>query len=191
MKDISRRRALQALTIAPAFTPLDAASRIQEMRNNDTPEKSSDAHRPQAFSPHQYEALCSLCDKIIPSDETSGGAIDAGAPELIDLLASENQDYKSRLAGGLQWLDSTCNDRYGHNYLECAERERDQILQLVAYRENAQQSPELSSGIAFFSFLRDLTLGGYYTSETGMKSLPYLGNRFLTGFPGCPPIPES
>src|SRR5438309_12042086 len=57
--------------------------------------------------------------------------------------------------------------------------------------KNTTQSPGLVSGIAFFTFLRDLTLGGYFTSEIGMKSLPYLGNQFVAVFPGCPPVPQS
>ena len=42
--------------------------------------------------PHQYETLTSLCDTIIPKDEKSGGAVEAGAPEFIDLLTSENEE---------------------------------------------------------------------------------------------------
>ena len=41
---------------------------------------------PKYFSAHQYETLTSLCDTIIPKDEHSGGAVEAGAPEFIDLL---------------------------------------------------------------------------------------------------------
>jgi hypothetical protein len=110
---------------------------------------------------------------------------------LIDLLASENEDYRVRLTGGLQWLDSACQERYGRNFLDCSQDQVHEILTLIAYRENAEGSPKLSSGIAFFTFVRDLTLGGYFTSEIGMKSLPYLGNQFVKTFPGCPPIPES
>jgi hypothetical protein len=65
------------------------------------------------------------------------------------------------------------------------------MLNLIAFRENATHSPGLSSGIAFFTFLRDLTLGGYFTSKIGMESLPYLGNQFVAVFPGCPPLPQS
>jgi hypothetical protein len=135
--------------------------------------------------------LRSLCESIIPADETSSGALEASVPELIDLLASENGDYRTRLTGGLQWLDTRCTERYGHDYLQSSPEQRDEILRLIAYRENATQSPGLSSGIAFFTFLRDLTLGGYFTSEIGMKSLPYLGNQFVAVFPGCPPVPQS
>ena len=64
-------------------------------------------------TPQQYKTLQSLCETIFPADADSGGAIEAGAPEFIDLLTSENPEYQTQLAGGLKWLDSTCDDRYG------------------------------------------------------------------------------
>ena len=45
------------------------------------------------FPAHQYETLVSLCDTIIPKDDHSGGAVEAGAPEFIDLITSENVEY--------------------------------------------------------------------------------------------------
>ena len=37
-----------------------------------------------------------LCDAIIPPDQKSGGAVEAGAPEFIDLLSSE-QVHRRRI----------------------------------------------------------------------------------------------
>ena len=62
------------------------------------------------------------------------------------------------------------------------------MLDLIAYSEKAEAEPGLSQGVAFFSFLREVTVGGYFTSEIGIKYLPYLGNKALSSFPGCPPI---
>ena len=188
MNELSRRSALQALALTPAVVPLCRAEQEHPMSPVQPATKSAAPFSPKVFGPHQYATLSSLCNSIIPPDETSGGAVEAGVPELIDLLASENQDYQTRLSGGLQWLDSTCHDLHGRNYLECSADQQEGILRLIAYRENTHKSPKLSSGIAFFDFLRDLTLGGYFTSEIGIKSLPYLGNRFVAAFPACPPI---
>jgi len=49
--------------------------------------------------------------------------VEAGAPEFIDLLTSENPGYQLRLGGGLFWLDGACTDRYG-NVLWNAPRSR-------------------------------------------------------------------
>jgi gluconate 2-dehydrogenase gamma chain len=191
MNDVTRRLAIQSLALSPAIAA--ARDARQAGSGNGGKHASTESHRnaPKVFDTHQYATLCSICESIIPADETSGGALDAAVPELIDLLASENEDYRTRLTGGLQWLDAACTKRYGRDYLESSAEQRNKLLDLLAYRENASQSPGLSSGIAFFTFLRDLTLGGYFTSEIGMKSLPYLGNQFVAVFPGCPPVPQS
>lgn len=149
-------------------------------------------YKPKYFSEHQYKTLRSLCQTIIPADDRSGGALEAGAPEFIDLLTSENEDYQLTLGGGLMWLDATCVDRCGQNYLECSPAQQTEMLDLISYRKNAKSDPGISQGIEFFAFLRGMTVDGYFTSEIGIKDLGYVGNTFVKGdFPGCPPVPES
>lgn len=191
MNDVSRRLALQTLALMPAIAAARDAMQAGNGNGKQHASTEPNGNGPKVFDTHQYAMLRSICESIIPADETSGGALDAAVPELIDLLASENEDYRTRLTGGLQWLDAACTERYGRDYLQCSAEQRNEILHLIAYRENAAESPGLSSGIAFFTFLRDLTLGGYFTSEIGMKSLPYLGNQFVAVFPGCPPVPQT
>jgi len=88
------------------------------------------------------------------------------------------------------WLDATCLKRYDKLYLLCSPVEQKEILDLIAYRANAEKDSSLASGVSFFSFLRDLTVDGYFTSATGIDYLGYLGNAFLSDFPGCPAVPE-
>jgi hypothetical protein len=175
---MNRRHLLQVLAVTSAAPLVRAEGRP-------SPETA------RTCSAHQFATLSQLCERIIPSDDASGGAIEAKVPELIDLLATENQDYRTRLVGGLTWLDSQCHDRFESDYLGCTADQQTTILDLIAYREKAATDPALSQGIAFFSFLRELTVGGYFTSEIGLKDLPYLGNKALTSFPGCPPIPHE
>ena len=156
-------------------------------------EKASAAggYTPKFFSPHQYKTLQALCEAIIPAEDGSGGAIEAGAPEFIDLLTSENPDYQLKLGGGLMWLDSTCTDRYGKVFLECASGQQKEILDQIAYRRNALSDPSLSQGIDFFFFLRMMTVDGFFTSEIGIKYLGYIGNKYMKSFAGCPPVPDA
>lgn len=147
-------------------------------------------YTPKFFSAHDYKTLQNLCQAIIPADSDSGGAIEAGAPEFIDLLTSENKDYQVTLGGGLMWLDGACLDRYGKVYLECAPEQQKEILDKIAYRRNALADQSLNQGVAFFSFLRNMTADGFFTSKIGIQYLGYIGNTFLKEFPGCPPVPE-
>ncbi|HEX4228211.1 MAG TPA: gluconate 2-dehydrogenase subunit 3 family protein [Bryobacteraceae bacterium] len=180
---MKRRRLLQALAVTSAAPFLPQAALQADPTSTIAPRRT--------FSPHQFATLSHLCERLIPADETAGGAIEAKVPELIALLASENEHYRTRLVGGLAWLDSQCHDRFGADYLSCEAGQQKAILDLIAYRENAETDPVLSQGVAFFSFLRELTLGGYFTSEIGIKYLPYLGNKVLSTFPRCPPIPNE
>jgi gluconate 2-dehydrogenase subunit 3-like protein len=193
-KSISRRDVLKALTAGAVagsvlrVIPAQAAEYAHRMIQAEV--ATNTAYKPKFFSDHQYKTLRALCQAIIPADERSGGAIEAGAPEFIDLLASENAEYKLKLGGGMMWLDSICTDHWGKIYLDCSPEEQRRMLDLIAYRKNTKTDPSLSQGIEFFSFLRNLTADGYFTSEIGIKDLGYIGNKYLKEFPGCPPVPQ-
>jgi hypothetical protein len=194
---ISRRDILKSLTLT-AITgsvlrviPLEAAEYAHRMVRAAKAAAENQMYTPKFFSAHSYKTLQALCQTIIPSDEEAKGAIEAGAPEFIDLITSENKDYQVALGGGLMWLDNTCIDRYGSVYLDCTPQQQKEILDLIAYRNNAKHDPSLGQGIEFFGFLRKLTADGFFTSEIGIEYLGYIGNTYVKEFPGCPPVPEA
>jgi gluconate 2-dehydrogenase gamma chain len=169
--------------------PAEAAEHAHSMVLEEK-KRAAGSYAPKFFSPQQYKTVQALCQAIIPPDSEAEGAIEAGAPEFIDLLTSENPEYQLSLGGGLMWLDSTCTDRHGKAYLDCAPGQQKEILDLIAYRKNAVADRSVSQGVEFFSVLRNLTADGFFTSEIGIKYLGYVGNTFLKEFPGCPPVPE-
>ena len=193
---ISRRDILKSLTMTAIggsvlrVIPLEAAEYAHRMVKAEKVAAETHAYSPKFFSAHAYKTLQSLCNAIIPPDDEAKGAVEAGAPEFIDLLTSENKDYQLALGGGLMWLDSTCVDRYEKPYFDCTVEQQKEILDLIAYRKSAKQYPSLEPGIEFFSFLRKLTADGFFTSEIGIDYLGYVGNTYLQEFPGCPPVPE-
>ena len=195
-ESISRRDILRTLAVTAAggtvlqVIPAEAAAYVHQVVRKEKAAAPAGKYTPKYFSAPQYATLIALCDAIIPKDEKSGGAVEAGAPEFIDLLTSENEKYQLRLGGGLFWLDGFCSDRYGKVFLECAPEQKKEVLDLIALRKNAKQDSALSQGVAFFAFLRRLTCDGYYTSKIGVADLGYIGNTSLHEFPGCPPLPE-
>jgi len=192
---VTRRDILKTLTAGVVagsvlrVIPAQAAEYAHKMIQAE--HAASGTYKPKFFSAHQYKTLQTLCQTIIPGDDHSGGAIEAGAPEFIDLITSENKDHQLTLGGGIMWLDSACTDRYGKVYLECAPAQQKEMLDSVAFRKNVATDASLSQGVNFFSFLRKLTCDGYFTSEIGIKDLQYKGNAFMKDFRGCPPLPES
>lgn len=169
--------------------PLEAAAYAHGVIQAEKADAKAGGYTPKYFQPAQYKTLQTLCETIIPADTDCGGAIEAGAPEFIDLLTSENPDYQLKLGGGLLWLDSNCMDRYGNRYGDCTPEQKKELLELIAYRKNAVQDPDLGYGVQFFALLRNLTADGFFTSEIGIKYLGYIGNTFVAEFPGCPPVP--
>lgn len=192
-ESLSRRAILKSLTTGVVagsvmrVIPLEAAEYAH--RTIDSEIVNAGAYSPKFFEAGSYQTLKMLCEAIIPSDRDAGGAIDAGAPEFIDLLTSENTEYQATLGGGLKWLDSTCTTRYGKAYLECSPEQQKEILDLIAYRKNAEQDASLIDGVEFFALLRSMTADGFFTSKIGIKYLGYKGNTYLTAFSGCPPVP--
>ncbi len=192
---VSRRDVLKSLTIGAAATsvlrviPLEAAEYAHHMISAEKAATKAAVYTPKYFQPQQYKTLQSLCQTIIPADADSGGAIEGGAPEFIDLLTSENPEFQLKLGGGLMWLDSACIDRYGKVYLDATGPQQTEILDAIAYSKNAEQDPSLSQAVEFFAFLRKLTADGFFTSKIGIQYLGYIGNGYLTEFPGCPPVP--
>jgi gluconate 2-dehydrogenase gamma chain len=191
---ISRRDVLRNLAVGAAggsVLQVISAQAAELAHGMIRDEKSGNGkYTPKFFSTHQYQTLLLLCDTILPKDEVSGGAVEAGAPEFIDLLTSENKAYQAVLGGGLMWLDNFCADRHQRTYLECDPEQQKEVLDQIAFRKNAKSDPTLSHGIAFFAKLRLMTCDGFYTAKMGIADLKYIGNTALAVFPGCPPVPE-
>ena len=190
---VSRREVLKSLSMTAVTgsvlqaIPLEAAEYAHHLIDAERADAKAGGYTPKFFNTHQYATLRMLCETILPADADSGGAIEAGAPEFIDLLTSENPHFQLQLGGGMMWLDSTCQDRYGNVYFNCTPQQQKEILDLIAYRRNAVSG--LGQGVEFFSLLRNLTSDGFFTSKIGIQYLGYVGNSFLPEFPGCPPVP--
>ena len=197
MPGISRRDVIRNLTVGAAagsvlqVIPAEAAALVHQMAHETKAASPTGKYTPKFFPPHQYATLVFLCDTIIPKDEKSGGAVEGGAPEFIDLLTSENEDYQLAFGGGLMWLDSFCADRFGSTFLDSTPSQQKEALDLIAYRKNSIADPSLTQGVTFFARLRQITCDGFYTSKIGIEDLQYIGNTALASFPGCPPFPES
>ena len=104
-ESISRRDILRTLAVGAAagsvlqVIPAEAAEYVHQIVHKEKAATPAGNYMPKYFSASQYATLVVLCDMIIPKDEKSGGAVEAGAPEFIDLLTSENEKFQLRLGG--------------------------------------------------------------------------------------------
>jgi gluconate 2-dehydrogenase gamma chain len=140
--------------------------------------------QPAFFTPHEYQTVRVLADLVIPRDERSGSATDAGVPEFMDFMMTDRPQMQEPMRGGLAWLDTECRERFGKDFVDGAETERRAVLDDIAWPARAK--PELSQGVAFFNRFRDLTASGFWSSKMGVADLPYIGNVAVPQWNGCP-----
>ena len=140
---------------------------------------------PKFFTATEFRLVRVLADIVIPKDERSGSATDAGVPEFMDFMMIDQPARQVAMRGGLAWLDVECQKRFDKTFLNCAEAERTAVLDDIAWP--AQAKPEFAHGVAFFSNFRDLTASGFWTTRMGIDDLQYMGNRSVARWNGCPP----
>jgi hypothetical protein len=186
MSDVTRREAMQILggipLLAVGLSP-QAVSRATIGARNAL--SAPAAFTPKFFTPHELTTAGVLADLVIPRDERSGSATDAGVPQFMDFILDENEDMRTPFRGGLAWLDAESHRRFGKDFVEATDAQRRQILDDIAWPAKAR--PEFSQGVAFFNKFRDLTASGFYSSKLGVEDLQYLGNQFVMEWQGCPP----
>lgn len=127
------------------------------------------------FDEHEMKTISILADIIIPKDNVSGSATDAGVPDFIEFIAKDMPQHQTPLRGGIKWLDLQCMKRFNADFASITPEQRIEIVDEIAYPEQAK--PEMQQGVAFFNKMRDLTACGFFTSEIGIKDLGYAGNR--------------
>lgn len=127
------------------------------------------------FTEEEMKKLDILVDIIIPADDSSGSATDAGVPDFIEFMMKDIPAYQTPMRGGLLWLDHKADEMYGEKFLDISEEQRIAIIDQIAYPDKA--APEVANGVRFFNLLRNLTATGFFTSEEGFKDLGYVGNR--------------
>jgi hypothetical protein len=187
MSDMTRREVLELLAGVPGamgLTPPLIERAWEHVRTHPKP-AGRDLFQPVFFTPHEYQTVQVLCDYLIPREERSGSATDAGVPEFMDFILHEQTDLQPGFRNGLAWLDSECRRRFGADFAAAGDQPRRGVLDDIAWPARAR--PEFSAGAAFFTRFRDLAASGFYSSKLGMEDLRYLGNTPVERWSGCPP----
>ncbi len=187
---MSRREALALMGAAPLastieWTPARADRALRTARTARAAAAGGQTYEPAFFSTHEYATVRVLVDIVIPRDERSGSATDAGVPEFMDVfLADQSERAQTGMRGGLAWLDAECRERFDTAFVDCSDGERTAVLDDIAWPARAR--PELSHGVAFFNSFRDLTASGFFSSRMGVEDLQYMGNTSVAEWTGCP-----
>jgi hypothetical protein len=126
------------------------------------------------FNDHEMKTMAVLADIIIPADDHSGSATDAGVPDFIEFIVKDMPEHQTPMRGGLRWLDVECLNRYGKVFTDCSQTQQLAVVDDIAYP--AEAKPEMQQGASFFSLMRNLTASGFYSSKIGIQDIGYVGN---------------
>lgn len=203
-RDALRRIALALTAAGGGSLTVEAA---QHVHSATAAARANGPYKPKVFSAHEWSTLRRLTELIVPADATSPSALEAGAPEFIDLLASQNLELAQIFHGGIAWLDAEMHHRHSQEFLGASPAQQTAMLDALvdAERVMRDQSAEesayvrgetyrmfsnytamarspLAAGARFFDWVRKMTVDAFYTSPAGIKDLGFIGNAALSKY---------
>lgn len=131
------------------------------------------------FTPAQRKIVAAMAEIVIPRTDTPG-AIDAGVPTYIELMAAQwfNDQERSIFTDGLRDMQTRIPREYGAPFDELETKQQLKIMQ--AMEEAASDSEwytfanvqrQFISDAPFICQIKELTVWGFFTSETGSRQV--------------------
>lgn len=165
--NLNRRDLFKALTAAFTVLQLPAA----------------EPGAPLFFNKDQFALLDALTELMIPADEHSPGAHEAGVAPYIDRSVAEAFLSKDKTSWqkGLASIDELSRKMHHSRFVDAAkERQIALLTKLAAAEHDPKTEPE-----KFFTQLKETTAFAYYSSSIGIhKDIEYKGNVILDKFVG-------
>ena len=167
--DLQRRDLLKLLTASVLAGPLQLAA--------------AEKDKPLYFSKEEFALLDHLTELIIPRDDHSPGAHEAGAALHIDRSAAEAflPEEKNSWKQGLAEIERLSMEQSHRPFLKATKQRQISLLKKLS---TAKDNPK-TAGETFFQQLKGATVFAYYSSEIGIhKEMEYKGNVILEQFAG-------
>jgi hypothetical protein len=130
------------------------------------------AYTLQFFTEEESLLLDQLMEMILPADNHSPGAHEARTNLFADLMVATSTDAIKK-----QWRDGL--------HLMRDEAATSSLADAMHKSAAGEERPTTDLE-RFFVPLKQMTVNGYYTSETGIhQEMEYIGNTYLAAFPEC------
>jgi gluconate 2-dehydrogenase subunit 3-like protein len=144
---------------------------------------AAEPNAPLFFTKEEYALLATLPDLIIPTDDHSPGAQEAGVAAYIDRSVAEAiaAEDKTSWRKGLSAINDLSQETYHAKFLKLEKPQQTALLtKLAAAEKNPQAEPE-----KFFTQVKQTTAFAYYSSSIGIhQEINYKGNVILEQFVG-------
>jgi len=180
---ISRRELLKRAGIvgAAVIVPADALANVDAFPASPV-QAPGTGGRPalEHLTAAEAEVLDAVVARLIPSDGTGAGALEAGATNYIDralggALASSRQGYNAGLAALTQFARTS----HGKSFTELSAAEQDAVLIAV----EAGTAAGFAGSAAFFNMVRTHTIQGTFCDPYYGGNANFVGWDLL-GYPG-------
>jgi gluconate 2-dehydrogenase gamma chain len=160
---------------AEMLAPPDVPLKVPGGRQKFEAERDAKLKNEKFFTPQELLTVTVLADIIIPADDKSGSASQAGVPAFIEFMMKDQPQWQTPMRGGLAWLDNKCRKMYGKAFAQCSKTQQIELVDMIAYPGLAK--PEMLQGVSFFSLMRNFTASGFYSSKMGIADIGYQGNK--------------
>jgi Gluconate 2-dehydrogenase subunit 3 len=167
-RGLNRRDVIRILT-ASTFTALQLPA--------------AEPNAPLFFTKDEFALLDALTELIIPTDEHSPGAHEAGVAAYIDRSVAEAFAAEDKMSWrkGLAAINDLSQSAHHSKFVKLGKPQQTALLtKLAAAEKNPQTEPE-----KFFAQVKQTTAFAYYSSSIGIhQEINYKGNVILEEFVG-------
>lgn len=126
----------------------------------------------RTLTEYQRHVLAALADIILPGIDGRDAPSEVGIADFFDewLSAPYDQQMSDRktIISGIEQIVGLAKSEFDSDFLDLATAEQGRLLSTLA--------SEGDPGRIFFVNLRSLVLGGYYTTDIGLRHIGYTGN---------------
>lgn len=127
----------------------------------------------------QRRIVAAMAEVVIPRTDTPG-AIDAGVPRFIELLAAEwfNDEERAIFEAGLEDMETRIPAQYGASFDELSGQQQLEIMEALEeiasdsqWYEFANVLRDFISDAPFICQIKELTVWGFFSSEVGARQV--------------------
>lgn len=131
------------------------------------------------LTPAQRKIIAAMAEVIMPRTDTPG-AIDAGVPAYIELMAAHwfSEQERSIFEAGLKDMETGIPVEYGKPFDQLDPRQQLDIMEAMeeaaadsSWYNFAEVQREFVSDAPFICQIKELTIWGFFTSEVGSKEV--------------------
>ncbi len=148
-------------------------------------------YKPVFFTEEQARLVSELAEIILPKTDTPG-AKEVGVLNFIDKVLSQcyNKEDQDRFIAGLTAFDEESKKTYGDSFVYAKPEDQVTLIKKTLEAAIAEKKENPTAKRPFILKAKELTLLGYFSSETGAtKVLQY--EAVPGAYKGCIPLTEA